>query len=211
MTVAHGRRLRGDGAHLKQRLSFNSMPRKIGPHTHEHACASGADCAALGSSDTHCAVAGGKSSYSRWSRTCRMNGLAGTGRVLCVDCCRSLGFKSVFQMERKAGNIAMKTPPQVMMLQDKSSSAGGMGQFEGTVVNGPLHVRPASGKPTFLGRGSENTGSLDSPLLQLSTFGAQGSEPSFIGFESNGTSVGDLRGTPNGGVALISSSGDFAE
>ena len=92
----------------------------IGLHTHEYACASGADCAALGSSDTHCAVAGGKSSYSRWSRTCRINGMA--GRVLCVECCRLLGFKSVYQIERKEGRIK-GLPRPVIKLEDKSGNA----------------------------------------------------------------------------------------
>ena len=80
-----------------------------------------------------------------------------------------------------------------------------MGQFAGTEVKGPVHVRQTKPK----GRGREN--SLRSPLMQLSTIAARGDEASFIGFESNGQAVGELRGTLNGGVALVSSSGDFAE
>ena len=82
-----------------------------------------------------------------------------------------------------------------------------MGQFAGTEVKGPVHVRQATGKSKS--RGSES--SLHSPLMQLSTIAARGNEASFIGFESNGQAVGELCGTLNGGVALVSSSGDFAE
>ena len=44
------------------------------------------------------------------------------GRVLCVECCRLLGFKSVYQIERKEGRIK-GLPLPVIKLEDKSGNA----------------------------------------------------------------------------------------
>ena len=74
------------------------------------------ECAAAGTDAVRCAVAK-KSSYSRWGRTCNINGWK--GRPLCVVCCRARGYLSAYQHQRRGDtsvspvtSIALSPPPK---------------------------------------------------------------------------------------------------
>ena len=80
---------------------------QLGPRDHRYACGMQTECAAAGTDAVRCAVAK-KSSYSRWGRTCNINGW--TGRPLCVECCRARGYMSAYQHQRR-GDTSVTLPP----------------------------------------------------------------------------------------------------